>query len=163
MVGIALEVVPDLATIVPEKRQEITTEGGLDVIGNRQTLESAIGRLVDKGIEVSLFIDPDQAQIDLSREIGAHCVELHTGEYANAVNADEQDFHLTALIRAARHAADLGLEVHAGHGLTYRNVGRIAAIGEIEGLYIGHSIMSRAVFVGLDRAVKDMIQTIEKQ
>jgi pyridoxine 5-phosphate synthase len=163
MISIATSIVPDLVTIVPEKRQEVTTEGGLDVKSNRQMLEKALERLHDRGIVTSLFIDPDQAQIDVSREIGAHCVELHTGEYANARNTDELEYHLTALVRGARHAADNGLEVHAGHGLTYRNVTKIASIREIDGLYIGHAILSRAVMVGLDRAVREMIQSIQQK
>ncbi|MFC1511677.1 pyridoxine 5'-phosphate synthase [Candidatus Latescibacterota bacterium] len=161
MLSIASEVVPDLVTFVPEKRQEITTEGGVDVISNRELFRAAVDRMHDKRIVTSLFIDPDPAQIDVSREVGAHCIELHTGEYAMAKNPDEQEFHLTALMKAARHAADLGIEVHAGHGLTYKNVSKITMIREIKGLYIGHSIMSRAVYVGLEKAVRDMLRLLQ--
>ena len=162
MLSIAAEIVPDLVTFVPEKRQEVTTEGGLDVISNRELLRAAVDRMHEKRIVTSLFIDPDPAQIDASHEIGAHCIELHTGEYAMAKNQDEQEFHLTALIKAARHAEECGLEVHAGHGLTYKNVSKVARIQEIEGLYIGHSIISRAVSVGLEQAVRDMLRLMRK-
>lgn len=162
MFDIAEDLVPDLVTIVPERRQEITTEGGLDVTANRQRILDGIGRLERRGIQTSLFIDPDPIQIDISKEIGANCVELHTGEYANAVSDEEREYHLNTLVKAARHAVEAGLEVHAGHGLTYRNVTGIAAIHDIGGLYIGHSILSRAVYTGLEQAVKDMIQLIQQ-
>jgi pyridoxine 5-phosphate synthase len=162
MVGIASEIIPDLATMVPEKRQEITTEGGLDVVGNRETLKNAIERLKDKGIVTSLFIDPDPAQIEVSKEIGADCIELHTGEYANAKTPEKAGRHIDTLAKGARLAEQLGLEIHAGHGLTYKNVSEIVKnIPEIAGLYIGHSIMARAVYVGLDRAVRDMVHLIK--
>ncbi len=162
MVGIAREIVPDLATLVPEQRQEITTEGGLDVIGNRDDVQNAVERLKDKGIVTSLFIDPDPAQIEISNEIGADCIELHTGEYANAKTPEEASKHIDALAKGARLAEKLGLEIHAGHGLTYKNVSEIIKnIPEIAGLYIGHSIMARAVYVGLDRAVRDMVNLIK--
>ncbi len=160
MLGIASEIIPDLVTFVPEKRQEITTEGGLDVIGNQEKMAKAVNLMKEKGIVTSLFIDPDREQIEKSKEIGAQCIELHTGEYANAKTVHDTDKYLAALDDAARFAGKGGLEVHAGHGLTYRNVSRVSAIPEIKGLYIGHSIMARAIYVGLDRAVREMLQLV---
>ncbi|MFC1541503.1 pyridoxine 5'-phosphate synthase [Candidatus Latescibacterota bacterium] len=161
MLKIASETVPDQVTFVPEKREEITTEGGLDVVGNKEKISDAIKVMKEKGIVTSLFIDPDIKQIELSKEIGSECVELHTGEYANTKDSKESDKQCAILAKAARFAYETGLEVHAGHGLTYTNVKRIADISEIKGLYIGHSIMARAVYVGLISAVKEMIQLIE--
>jgi len=160
MIGIASDIIPDLVTFVPEKRQEITTEGGLDVVGHRDELAQAIGTMKEKGIVTSLFIDPDHEQIEISKEIGTHCVELHTGEYANAKNLHDVEHTFASLTEAARYADEIGLEVHAGHGLTYKNVENISAVPEIKGLYIGHSIMARAIYVGLNRAVRDMLQLI---
>ncbi|MFC1650101.1 pyridoxine 5'-phosphate synthase [Candidatus Latescibacterota bacterium] len=161
MLAIASDIVPDQVTIVPEKREEITTEGGLDVIGNKEKISEALKVMKEKGIVTSLFIDPDLRQIELSKEIGAVCVELHTGEYANAKKSTDSDMHCDTLAKAAGFAGETGLEVHAGHGLTYNNVKRISDISEIKGFYIGHSIMARAVYVGLNRAVKDMLKLIE--
>ena len=161
MLGIASDIVPDQVTFVPEKREEITTEGGLDVIGNQDKLAEAIIIMKKRGIITSLFIDSDLKQIEMSKEIGAHCVELHTGEYANAKNSMELEKQYALLVKAACFADEIGLEVHAGHGLTYKNVKKISLISEIKGLYIGHSIMSRALYVGLDRAVREMLQLIE--
>ncbi len=160
MVTIAREILPDQATLVPEKREEITTEGGLDVIGNRGKVQGALELLKEKGIQTSLFIDPDPRQIEASKEVGSHCVELHTGEYANADRAEARWEYLEELRKAAVFAQETGLEVHAGHGLTYKNIVPVARIDQIEGFYIGHSIMSRAMYVGLDRAVKEMIHLI---
>jgi len=157
---IASEILPDQVTLVPEKREEVTTEGGLDVFSARGKIASALGLLRDRGIKTSLFIDPDIRQIEASREIGSHCVELHTGEYANTQRPEERRTRLDEIRRGAEYAAEIGLEVHAGHGLTYRNIAPLARIGEIEGFYIGHSIMARAVYVGLDRAVRDMVHLI---
>lgn len=161
MIGIALATVPDLVTFVPEKRQEITTEGGLDVIGNREKLADAVSRMKGRDIVTSMFIDPDISQIEMSKEIGAECVELHTGEYANAKLTPQADIHLDVLAKAATFAEKIGLEVHAGHGLTYKNIARVAAIPEIDGFYIGHSIMARAVYVGIDKAVREMLHLIQ--
>jgi pyridoxine 5-phosphate synthase len=147
---------PTHATLVPEKRQEITTEGGLDVSREPDRLRSAIARLASAGSRVSLFIDPDPATIDAAAELGAHAVELHTGEYANASSRAVADDELSRLQEAARRAAAAGLGVHAGHGLTYENVSPVAAIRECEELNIGHSIVSRAVLVGMERAVREM-------
>jgi len=158
MLGIASDIAPDQATFVPEKRREITTERGLDVIGNREQLTQAINVMRKRDIVTSLFIDPDLKQIEMSKEIGAQCVELHTGEYANAKKYQEVEMHHASLVKAARFANEIGLEVHAGHGLTYRNVTKIAVITEIKGLYIGHSIMARAIYVGLDKAIREMLQ-----
>jgi len=163
MVAIASEVVPDQVTFVPEKRQEITTEGGLDVAGHRETLAQAVERMRGKGIITSMFIDPDPKQIEVSKEIGSHCVELHTGEYANASNPREVQACLTALEEGAVFAHECGLEVHAGHGLTYKNIAPIVRIRDIVGFYIGHSIMARAIYVGLDSAVRDMITLIKEE
>ena len=161
MLGIASDIIPDQVTFVPEKRQEITTEGGLDVIGNQEKMADAVSLMKEKGIVTSLFIDPDRKQIEKSGEIGAQCVELHTGEYANAKTVLESDKHLASLADAACFAGENGLEVHAGHGLTYINVSGISAISEIKGLYIGHSIMARAIYAGLDRAVREMLQLVK--
>ena len=157
---IASEILPDQVTLVPEKREEVTTEGGLDVFSARGKIASALGLLRDRGIKTSLFIDPDIRQIEASREIESHCVELHTGKYANTQRPEERRTRLDEIRRGAEYAAEIGLEVHAGHGLTYRNIAPLARIGEIEGFYIGHSIMARAVYVGLDRAVRDMVHLI---
>jgi len=160
MLTIASEVVPDQVTFVPEKREEITTEGGLNVAGNLEALKDAVERMEERGIVTSMFIDPDPRQIEASREIGARCVELHTGEYANAERPEEARERLEELHKGAVTALEYGLEVHAGHGLTYKNITPVVAIEEITGYYIGHSIMARAVYVGLDRAVRDMLDLI---
>lgn len=160
MISIATEILPDQVTLVPEKREEITTEGGLDVITNRSRVSRAVDIINAKGIKTSLFIDPDLRQVQVSREMGAHCVELHTGEYANAKSPGERLARLDELRKAAEFAREAGLEVHAGHGLTYRNIGPVRGIEDIEGFYIGHSIMARAIYVGLDRAVKEMVHLI---
>ncbi|MHB9030731.1 MAG: pyridoxine 5'-phosphate synthase [Candidatus Latescibacterota bacterium] len=163
MVSIARETLPDQVTLVPEKREEITTEGGLDVIGNRDKVQRALGMLKEKGIKTSLFIDPDPRQIAASKDAGSDCVELHTGEYANAVQGKADFERLDELRINAALAKKIGLEVHAGHGLTYKNIVPVARIEAIEGFYIGHSIMARAIYVGLDRAVKDMVHLIHNR
>lgn len=154
--SIALAVLPDQATIVPEKREEITTEGGLDVAANRDKLRSVIERLRAAGITVSLFVDPDPKSVRLSAELGAQAVELHTGCYANAAGEQERDRELSKLAEASRIAADSGLKVFAGHGLTYHNILPIKTVPQIEEVNIGHSIISRAVMVGMERAVREM-------
>jgi pyridoxine 5-phosphate synthase len=153
MLEIAGRLKPEQVTLVPERREEITTEGGLDITSDPARIRNAIDALVGAGIRVSLFIDPSRAAIEQSKKLGVPAVELHTGSYSHRPDAEET---IAALRDAARRGADLGLAVHAGHGLTVRNVGLVAAIPEIEELNIGHSIVSRAVFVGLDRAVKEM-------
>jgi pyridoxine 5-phosphate synthase len=157
VVELALEGRPMQATLVPERREEVTTEGGLalDGAGRREAVRSVVHRLRDRGIRVSLFIDAVPDAIDATRDLGADAVELHTGEYANAERAGRSG-QLERLRRAAEHAREVGLAVHAGHGLTYENVAPVAAIEPIEELNIGHSIVSRAVLVGMERAVREM-------
>lgn len=155
MVDLALQIQPDYVTLVPERREEITTEGGLDVAGQSARLREAVEGLQSHGIPVSLFIDPDPAQIEASARIQAQWVELHTGRYAEA-QGNSQLQELMALKQATQQAKDLGLRVNAGHGLTYWNVAAVARIPDMEELNIGHSIISRAVLVGLDRAVREM-------
>jgi pyridoxine 5-phosphate synthase len=153
MVGIASRLRPYQVTFVPERREEVTTEGGLDVTRDPKALRSAIERLAAIGVRTSLFIDPDVDVVSWSRDLGAVAVELHTGRYAHHPN---EPAVLRALEDAARHGHELGLAVHAGHGLTTHNVAPVAAIAEIEELNIGHSIVSRAMFVGLAEAVREM-------
>ncbi|UCD72265.1 MAG: pyridoxine 5'-phosphate synthase [Syntrophobacterales bacterium] len=161
MVKIALDTKPHMATLVPEKRRELTTEGGLNVRGNKGPLLKTIARLKDAGIAVSLFIDPDGHQIQISREVGADFVELHTGNYCDATTKDEEDREYKKILDAVGIAYDAGLSINAGHGLNYFNVRRIAEISKVEELSIGHSIVARAILVGLDRAVRDMIELIK--
>lgn len=155
MLRIAAEVRPEDCCFVPEKRQEVTTEGGLDVAGQEARMTEATGRLVGQGVRVSLFIDPEPRQVEAAARIGAPAIELHTGAYAEATGA-AQATELERLLRCARLGAGLGLEVHAGHGLNYHNVQPVAAIREIVELNIGHAIISRALFDGLAAAVRDM-------
>ena len=161
MVRIALEVRPDMVTLVPEKRLELTTEGGLDVIGQKDHIEDSIGRLKEAGIPVSLFITPNIPDVEMSKEIGADMVEIHTGLYANS-RGERVKEELLRVIEAVKYARDLGLFANSGHGLNYLNVGGIASIEGIRGLYIGHSIISRAVLVGIERAVREMKELTEK-
>lgn len=156
MARIAMEVKPHLVTLVPERRQELTTEGGLDVESNRQRYKDLITLLHQCGIAVSLFVDPVLDQIKAARRVEADCVELHTGRYANATGLKEQDTEFEALAQAARAAYKLEMAVLAGHGLHYRNVRRLRTIPEIVEYNIGHSIIARAVSVGLERAVREM-------
>ncbi|GEA62451.1 pyridoxine 5'-phosphate synthase [Vibrio comitans] len=156
MVDIALETKPEFVCLVPEKREELTTEGGLDVVGQFDKIKTATEKLAAAGIKVSLFIDPNPAQIDASKAAGAPFIELHTGHYAEAQTEEEQHKELKVIAEAATYASGLGITVNAGHGLTYHNVGPVAALPEIYELNIGHSIMGRAVFDGLNKAVADM-------
>lgn len=156
IVAICLRVKPDEATLVPEKREEITTEGGLDVIATEHSTRAAVDRLAAAGITVALFIDPDLVQTDQAKKLGAHAVEFQTASYSEAATPAAVERELAQLRTAAAHAVRLGLHVHMGHGLNYHNVLPIAAIPGVEELNIGHSIVSRAVLVGLDRAVRDM-------
>lgn len=156
IVDIACQVKPDQATLVPEKRQELTTEGGLDVVANFKKIKQVLGKLEKHGIEVSLFIDPDKAQINASKKVGVGIIELHTGRYADAKNEKEQDKYFKELRIATHYAKTKGLIVNAGHGLNYYNVAPVAKIKDIEELNIGYSIICRAVLVGLERAVKEM-------
>jgi pyridoxine 5-phosphate synthase len=155
MIGIALQTAPQDCCLVPEKREELTTEGGLDVLAQPEKILDAVLQLTEKDIRVSIFIDPDMQQLDAAVKAGAPVVELHTGSYADAGPVD-QAAELDRIIRAAKHASDIGLTVHAGHGLHYDNVAPIAQIAEIVELNIGHAIISRAVFDGLETAVRDM-------
>lgn len=159
IVGIALEIVPDQATLVPENRQEVTTEGGLDVHGQIERTREVSGRLAARGVIVSCFIDPEPKQIEAAKEAGAAYIELHTGAYANARWA-QKPREYKKLAEGARLAARLGLGVNAGHGLDYLNVQPIAAIPEAEELNIGHAIIARAVFCGLAQAVREMAALI---
>jgi pyridoxine 5-phosphate synthase len=161
MVGIALEVKPDQVTLVPEKREELTTEGGLDILAQEEKLTSAVKRLNDASIPVSMFIEPDCAQIEASCRIGAAAIELHTGTYANAKTEAAQQAELKRLLHGGRHAVMLGLRVHAGHGLTYRNIIPIKQIPELHEVNIGHNIIARAVLVGLDRSVREMLELLK--
>ncbi len=153
MLEIARRLKPEQVTLVPERREEITTEGGLDITSDPARVRNAVEALIDAGIRVSLFIDPTRAAVEQSKKLGVPAIELHTGSYSHHPDSEAS---LDALRDSSRRAADLGLAVHAGHGLNLRNVAAVAAIPEIEELNIGHSIISRAVFVGLDRAVREM-------
>jgi pyridoxine 5-phosphate synthase len=156
MVGIALKVLPDAVTLVPEKRQELTTEGGLNVSLLRQTIKKHIDLLKQGGISVSLFIDPDLEQVKAAHRVGADAIEIHTGTYCDATCDTTRGKELEKIASAVKAGNKLGLKVHAGHGLTYFNVQPVAAIGGIREFNIGHSIISRAVLVGMERAVREM-------
>lgn len=156
MIAIAEQIRPAHCCLVPERRAELTTEGGLDIAGQRASARHACDRLAQAGIQVALFIDPDQPQVSASSEVGAQAVELHTGAYADADSAENQSSELRRVRQAATQAHGSGLEVHAGHGLHVANVGAIAAIPEIVELNIGHAIVADAVFAGLPQAVTDM-------
>lgn len=160
MIGIALATRPDIVTLVPEKREELTTEGGLDVIKHFRSLKKTIHQLRKEGIPVSLFVDPDRNQIKASEEVEAEAIEIHTGHYCEAKTPIQADKELKRILDAVGEAAKRNLRIAAGHGLNYVNVRRIAEIKEIEELNIGHSIIARAVLVGLDRAVREMIALI---
>jgi pyridoxine 5-phosphate synthase len=159
---IACQVKPDEATLVPERREEVTTEGGLDVIAHEPAVARVVQRLQNAEIEVSLFIDPDRAQIEQARKLGARAVEIQTARYSEARTPAARDRELAALREATGLARELGLHVHMGHGLNYTNVQAVAAIPGVEELNIGHSIVSRAVLVGLERAVRDMKEAIRQ-
>ncbi|CAN1492734.1 PdxJ Pyridoxal phosphate biosynthesis protein [Methylophilaceae bacterium] len=156
MIAIAVEVAPQDVCLVPERREERTTEGGLDVIGNFSQVQSAIKKLKDAGIRVSLFIGPDTAQIDAAKKAEAPVIELHTGTFADAENAVDQQRELQRIKDAVKYALGLGLVVNAGHGLHYHNVHEIASIEGIDELNIGHAIVAHALFVGWDNAVREM-------
>jgi pyridoxine 5-phosphate synthase len=161
MVRIALKTRPEQVTLVPEKRQELTTEGGLDVILNLKSISDAVKRLKDGGIVVSLFVDPHQEQIKAASKTGADYIEIHTGAYAEARDWASQERELETIDTAIKLARKVGMGVNAGHGLNYVNIKALAAIGGIEEYNIGHSIMARAILVGLDRAVRDMVELIK--
>lgn len=157
IVKIAIETLPELVTFVPERRQELTTEGGLDVLGHMRHLRDVIAEMHRHEIDVSLFIDPVLEQVDAAAECEADKIEIHTGEYANARTEQDQAELLEVVRTAARRAKELGMGVNAGHGLNYLNMIPFRSITEIDEVSIGHAIISRAVFVGLDRAVREMI------
>ncbi len=160
IINIACDVGPELATIVPEKRMELTTEGGINVIDNISRLKDAITELHNANIEVSLFIEPDLNQIDAAAEIGSDFIEIHTGVFANALSVEEQFDELDRIRIAAKHAKKLGLGVNAGHGLNYSNIKIFREISEVDEVSIGHAIIARAVLVGISQAVKEMINLI---
>ena len=161
MKKIALKHIPHACCIVPENRQERTTEGGIDAAGQRGRLEPIVRELVDAGIRVSMFIEPDKRQLDASRAMGAPVVELHTGAYSNAAGAERE--RLTEKVReAVQYGASIGLEIHAGHGLTYDNVKPIAAMPQIRELNIGHYLIGEAIFVGLEESIKTMRQLMDE-
>ncbi len=162
ILAIALHVKPDLVTFVPEKRQELTTEGGLDVAGSERKLKESVARLKKAGIQASLFIDAEPAQIRASKRVGAGYIEIHTGTYSDAETGEARDKEFSRIVKAIRQAAAAGLRVNIGHGLDYQNVLPFTKIEDIEDYSIGHSIISRAVLVGLDRAVREMKALITK-
>jgi pyridoxine 5-phosphate synthase len=158
MVSIALRIHPDQVTLVPERRQELTTEGGLKVAGSPAAVRRAIGKIQGRGIPVSLFITPEPKDVKASKDLGAAMVELHTGAYSRSFGPHgPHPVQLGKVADAARQAKDLGMSVHAGHGLTYRNVGPIAGLPEVEDLNIGHNLIARACLVGMERAVREML------
>lgn len=160
MVRLAEKLHPDDACFVPERREELTTEGGLDVVAHRAKVEEAVKRLEERQIRVSLFVDPEEGQVEVSRRVGAHGVELHTGRYCNDSGGRARELEKVAA--AASFARSLGLEVHGGHGLNYENVLPIARIPEMVELNIGHSIVARAVIVGMEQAVREMKELLRK-
>jgi len=162
IIKIACDVAPELATLVPEKRQELTTEGGLNVIDNITLIRDTIKELNDADIAVSIFTEPDIPQIDASAEVGADFIEIHTGVFANALTEEEQFDELERIRGAAKHAKKIGLGVNAGHGLNYQNIKIFRELEDIDEVSIGHAIIARAVIVGVEEAVKEMIRLIRK-
>ena len=161
IIKIAIDLKPDMVTLVPEKRKELTTEGGLDIIGNEKKLTKVTEKMEKAGIPVSIFIDPDASQIEAAVAVGATFIELHTGRYCDASTDKERDREFHLIEQSAELAFEAGLRVNAGHGLDYRNTARIAALPTIEELSIGHAVISRAVLVGLDQAVREMLDIIQ--
>src|SRR5688572_21355634 len=161
MLRVALTVKPDQATLVPERREELTTEGGLDVVLNSVQLRPIVKTLAEGGIEVSIFLDPDLEQVKEAHKLDAQAIEVNTASWADARDAKQREAALRRIVDAAKLGRRLGLAVHAGHGLTYQNVGPIAALSEIGELNIGHSIVSRAVLVGMERAVREMAELLK--
>lgn len=162
MVSIALDTQPTQVTLVPERREEITTEGGLDVVGRKENVAYTLRYLRDAGIHTALFIEPDLQQIKESKRVGADAVEFHTGAYANARDPRDVNERLNELREACRAAARLGLHVHAGHGLNLRNIASVATIPELEEVNIGHSVIGRAVFVGFAEAIREMRAALDQ-
>lgn len=163
IIKIACDVQPELATLVPERRQELTTEGGISVIDDIKNIRTTIQRLHEAEISVSLFIEPDINQIDAAAEINADFIEIHTGHYANAIGEEDIFDELERVRIAAKHAKKLGLGVNAGHGLNYNNMKEFVAISEIDEVSIGHAVLARAVFVGVEQAIKEMIALTRMQ
>jgi pyridoxine 5-phosphate synthase len=161
IIRIACDVCPELATIVPEKRQELTTEGGISVIDNISMLKSAINDLHTAGVEVSLFIEPDIDQIDAAAEINSDFIEIHTGVFANALSEEEQFDELEKIRLGAKHAKKLGLGVNAGHGLNYQNIKTFREVTDIDEVSIGQAVIARALFVGLNEAIREMIRLLK--
>lgn len=161
MVAIAMKLLPDAITLVPEGRQELTTEGGLDVSMLRQSLKQKIGLMQQAGIQVSLFVEPDLEQIKASHRVGADAIEIHTGPYCAVSHEKERKDQLRRIEMAISAARKLGLRVNAGHGLNYRNIGPVVALGGIEEFNIGHSIIGRAALVGMERAVREMLELLK--
>lgn len=160
MLKIAIELKPDMVTLVPERRQELTTEGGLDVRAHKESLKRIVGTLKEAGIRVNLFIDPEQEQVKASHRIDTDGIEIHTGKYCDAKSLNEGDKELERIYNTAILASKIGMAVHAGHGLDYYNVKRVAEIKEIEEFAIGFSIIARSVFIGIERAVREMKELI---
>ncbi len=161
MIEIAREIQPDLITLVPERRQELTTEGGLDVLADPDRYREVVERVREKGILVSFFVDPEPSQIEAARSAGGDIVEIHTGHYSEARSEEEADKRFERIARAVESASDMDLRISAGHGLDYVNVKRFRALPRIEEYSIGHSIVSRAVLVGMERAVREMIDLVK--
>lgn len=161
MKKIAVEVKPDIVSLVPERKEELTTEGGLDVISNEKSLAPFIRELKKSGIKVSIFVDPDLKQVEVCRRLGVDLIEINTGKYAELRAGEERDKALERVKAAAEYGHKLELEIHAGHGLDYKNVGPIAAIPQITELSIGFSIIARSAIVGVEKAVREMISLIE--
>ena len=161
MIAIAIAIRPDQVTFVPEKRQELTTEGGLDVVGLEPSIQKAASRSQEAGIRVSIFIDPDHSQIQAAARVKANCVEIHTGRYAETYKTLHEDLELDKVINGGSLAAKLGMRVHAGHGLDYRNIKKLVERSrEIQEVSIGHSIIARAMFVGIGEAVREMVRLL---
>lgn len=161
MVGIARNIKPDLVTLVPERREELTTEGGLDVKSNPALYKKVVEQLKEAGIEVSFFIDPDTSQIEIAQQVGGDVVEIHTGHYSEARSESEAQERFMRIAKAAEAAEKLKLGISAGHGLNYINIKRFKALPQIEEYSIGHSIITRAIFVGIDQAVREMIALVK--
>ncbi len=162
IIGFALDLKPDMVTLVPEKREELTTEGGLDVVSQQKKLAQTVKKMTAAGIPVSIFVDPDLAQIKAASAIGATFVEIHTGKYCDATGENAREYEFQLIAAAAEEASQMGLRINAGHGLNYRNTAPIAALATIDELSIGHAIISRAVFTGLDQAVREMLGIIRE-
>jgi len=163
IIAVARRIKPELATIVPERRRELTTEGGLDVVRRRASVQRAISELHQRGIAVSLFVDPRVDQVEASKEVGADMIEIHTGEYANAQSVSKRKRFLRQLRSIAKFAAGLELGVNAGHGLDYDNIKPVLGIREIDEVSIGHAIMVRAVYVGIEKAVREMVKLVKRR